>query len=281
MRAAPRPVACPTVRVVARLGTLLGALAVPVAGAVGDDAPPSWPAPDAAGAPAAYALDFETLPKDAALPEGFRVATGTFAVIDDPLAPGKNRVLLQDATTEAFCVALATGAGRACADGKVSVRFLPVSGKDDAAGGVVFRARDPESYYLCRANGLEDNLRLYVVKYGRRWDLASATVPPPALGTWHTLEVTFEGDVMRGVLDGKHTVEAKDPTYATGWCGVWTKADSVTRFDDLVVVPAAAKAPTTTPAPGAPAPGAPAPDRPAPKEPAPPAKGDRPAGPAR
>ena len=230
--------------------------------------PAPWPSPDAAGTPAAYRLDFEALPKDHALPEGLRVATGAFKVVDDPLAPGKNHVLLQDTRVETYGLALATGAGRACADGKVSVRFVAVSGKDDAAGGVVFRARDPEGYYLCRANALEDNLRLYVIKYGRRWDLASTTIPPPALGSWHTLEVTFEGDRFRGVYDGTHVVEAKDATYASGWCGVWTKSDSVTRFDDLVVTPAAAKA--APPAPDAPKqPAAPA----APEQPAPPGMG--------
>jgi hypothetical protein len=244
------------------------ALAVPVvlvgaafAALAGGDEPAPWPSPDAAGTPAPYRLDFEGLSKDHPLPDGLRVATGAFAVVDDPLAPGKNHVLLQSARVDTYGLALATGEGRACADGKVAVRFVAVSGKDDAAGGVVFRARDPDGYYLCRANALEDNLRLYVVKHGRRWDLASTTVPPPAVGSWHTLEVTFEGDRFHGVLDGTHVVEAKDATYASGWCGVWTKSDSVTRFDDLVVTPAAAKAPP--PAPDAPKPPA-SPEVPAP-----------------
>ncbi len=189
---------------------LLGCVAVAAARAGGDE-PAPWPSPDAAGAPAAFRLDFEDVPKDHALPDGLRVATGTFHVVDDPLAPGKNHVLLQDTRVETYGLALATGEGRACADGKVTVRFVAVAGRDDAAGGVVFRARDPEGYYLCRANALEDNLRLYVVKYGRRWDLASTTIPPPAPGSWHTLEVTFEGDRFRGVYDGTHVVEGREP----------------------------------------------------------------------
>lgn len=250
---------------------VLGTLALAGVAAGGDPAP-TWPSPDTAGPPAPYRFDFETLPKDHALPEGFRPVTGAWSVVDDPLAPGKNHVLLQDARVDAYGLALVTGEGRACADGTVALKFLPVSGKEDAAGGVVFRARDPDSYYLCRANALEDNLRLYIVKHGRRWDLASVAVDPPALNAWHTLEVTFEGPTLRGVLDGKFTVEAKDPTYAAGWCGVWTKSDSVTRFDDLVVTPAPAKvAPPPAPAP---------PDPKAPKDPAPGAPGKDPAPPA-
>jgi hypothetical protein len=230
---------------------------VTAAAARGGDAPPTPSAapvvddPDAAGVPKAFAVDFETLPKDHVLPDGFVALAGRWATVDDPLAPGKNRVLLQDGVAK-YAVTLATGAGRACADGKVAVRFVPVAGKDDAAGGIVFRARDPENYYLCRANGLEDNLRLYVVRHGVRWDLASATVEPPALGAWHTLEVSFEGPKFRATYDGKFTVEATDATYASGWTGLWTKADSVTRFDDLVVTPAPAK---TEPAPAPPPPG--------------------------
>jgi hypothetical protein len=52
------------------------------------------------------------------------------------------------------------------------------------------------------------------------------------------IEVEFRGDTFRATLDGRDAVEARDATFSSGWCGLWTKADSVTLFDDLRVVPA-------------------------------------------
>lgn len=195
------------------------------------------PDPAEAGTPAAWTMDFETLPGGAALPEGLLPQTGTWTVVADPEEKTRH-VLQQEATVETFGVVILTGKGKAMTDGKVSVRFRPVSGKEDAAGGVAFRVKDASNYYLARANGLEDNLRLYVVKDGSRWQLASLTVDPPKLGTWHTLDVSFEGSTLRATLDGVKTVEAKDPTLTIGWCGLWTKSDSVTMFDDWVGTPA-------------------------------------------
>ncbi len=176
--------------------------------------------------------------------------TGRWAVIAEAGARPANAVLGQDQPTDPWAVALFQGEGRALADGIVRVRFRPVSGEDDRAGGIVFRAQDERNYYLVRANGLEDNLRLYVVKEGHRWQLATATVDPPAAGRWHTLEVRVAGTTMRATLDGGPAVEAADASFARGWCGLWTKSDSVTWFDDWEVVPAATSpAPIPTPDP--------------------------------
>jgi hypothetical protein len=138
-----------------------------------------------------------------------------------------------------WAVLLVTGEGRAYADGTVSVRFRPVSGEVDQTAGIVFRAKDAENYWLVRANALEDNLRLYRIENGVRRTLASVEVRPPAKGEWHVLEVTFTGPTMRATLDGTAVVEAKDEaSYAAGWAGLWTKADSVTEFDDWKASPA-------------------------------------------
>ncbi|MCC7140409.1 MAG: hypothetical protein IT460_18475 [Planctomycetes bacterium] len=225
------------------------------------DAPPAErkePDPDAAGVPVALSVDFERADKGA-LPDGFHVVAGRWTVVDDLLAPGRNHVLLQGATVPTWATVLVRGGGHGYADGAASARVLLVSGRDDASGGIVFRARGPDDYYLVRMNALEDNLRLYVVKHGVRWQLATTTVTPPATGTWHALSVAFSGDTFRATLDGTSVVEAKDATFSRGWCGLWTKSDSVTRFDDFVVTPTA---PASTP----PAPPAPAPkDPPAPR----------------
>jgi hypothetical protein len=118
-------------------------------------------------------------------------------------------------------------------DVDVSVRFKPVSGREDASGGIVFRFGDGR-YYLIRANALENNVRLYAYDNGRR-QLASATVEPPALGQWHSMRVVAVGDRLQGYLNGKLVLEHRDSRFRAGQVGLWTKADSVTAFDDFIV----------------------------------------------
>ncbi len=143
----------------------------------------------------------------------------------------RNGVLAQTAETQPWAVALLED--RKFADVDVSVRFRPISGKEDASGGIIFRARDGKNYYVVRANALEDNFRLYTMKDGKRTQLAGATVAPPKMGSWHTIRVVAKGSKIQVYLDGKLTIDHDDRTYADGWVGLWTKADSVTEFDEL------------------------------------------------
>jgi len=118
-------------------------------------------------------------------------------------------------------------------DVDVSMKFRPISGREDASGGIVFRFTDGK-YYVIRANALEDNFRLYYYDRGRR-ELASASVKAPALGQWHTVRVVALGDHIQGWLDGKLLLEHRDSRFWSGRVGLWTKADSVTAFDDLTI----------------------------------------------
>ena len=117
----------------------------------------------------------------------------------------------------------------------LSVRFKPISGRIDASGGLVFRAQDAANYYIVRANALEGNYRLYTFKNGIRHQIASASVTPPTLGQWHTLRITAQGDHIQAWLDGTLYLDHHDDSFATGYVGLWTKADSVTAFDDFRV----------------------------------------------
>jgi hypothetical protein len=126
----------------------------------------------------------------------------------------------------------------------VSVRFKPVRGAVDRAAGLVWRYRDPDNYYVVRANALEGNVVLYKVADGKRSDLdprgaglftygKKAEVPSEA---WSTLRVVAQGSVFRVFLNGRELFEVEDSTFTgSGKVGVWTKADSVTYFDDLEV----------------------------------------------
>jgi hypothetical protein len=120
-------------------------------------------------------------------------------------------------------------------DVTIRVRLRLEDGQIDRAGGVIFRARDADNYYLARANALEDNVRFYRVVGGTREQLASAELKVTAK-EWHTLAVKLRGDRVLVSWDGTQLLDATDATYARGTVGLWTKADSITAFADLAVI---------------------------------------------
>jgi hypothetical protein len=160
-------------------------------------------------------------------------------------AEGDNRYLAQldpDATRSRFPVAVLTEGAAANVD--LSVRFKPVSGRVDQAAGLVWRFQNEDNYYIVRANALEDNVVLYKVQNGQRTDLPvkgegrtygkKADVPA---GQWSTLRVVAAGPLFEVYFNGSKLYEVEDTTFnQAGRVGVWTKADSVTYFDDLTVV---------------------------------------------
>src|SRR5262249_14032838 len=118
-------------------------------------------------------------------------------------------------------------------DGFVEVKFKPVSGKEDQAGGVVWRAMDSDNYYIARANALEDNVTIYHTIKAKRVSFKSTNTQVTS-GIWHTLRVDFVGNRFTVTFDGKKVIEASDGSFSdAGKVGVWTKADSVTLFDDF------------------------------------------------
>ncbi len=123
-------------------------------------------------------------------------------------------------------------------NGSVSILLKPISGTIDQAGGVVFRAKDKDNFYVARANALEDNVSLYVTHKGNRKTIKYWRDIPVALGQWHELKVEIEDFTFRVSLNGKLVGEIQDPEKVfpdAGMVGVWTKADSVTYFDNLSV----------------------------------------------
>ena len=148
----------------------------------------------------------------------------------DASAPSAPHVLRQSAVGDfPWCVKKDV----ALADGFVETRFKPIDGRQDQAGGVVWRWKDGDHYYVARANALEDNVSLYYTDRGRRITLKYVDAPV-ATGTWHVLRVEFTGTRIRVMLDGKTYIEHDDAHIAgPGAVGVWTKADSVTAFDDF------------------------------------------------
>ena len=153
-----------------------------------------------------------------------------WSVEADASAPSSPNVLKQSGHGDfPWCVL----ADAALSDGFVEVKFKPLSGREDQAGGVVWRWKDANNYYVARANALENNVSLYYTQSARR--ITIKYVDAPVAGNqWHTLRVEFAGTRISVALDGKRYIELEDKHIAgAGAVGVWTKADSVTAFDDF------------------------------------------------
>lgn len=160
-------------------------------------------------------------------------------VVADDTAPSPKHVLKQSGEAT-FCWAAKTD--ERIRDGFAETQFKPLSGKEDQAGGLVFRFKDANNYYVVRANALEDNVVLYKTVDGKRSSLpvkgrtfgygVDAKVPK---GRWNTLRVEFRGNLFSAFLNGKKLFDVEDGTFPeAGGVGVWTKADSVTLFDDFI-----------------------------------------------
>ena len=159
-----------------------------------------------------------------------------WVVSADPTAPSKPNVVTQTSTDRTdYRFPLLISDEGAFQNLDLSVKFKAVSGNIDRAGGLVFRLKDPNNYYIVRANALENNYRLYHVVNGRRSQFAGANLKVTS-GEWHELRVEAVGNKLTCYYDGNKKIEATDDTFKdAGKVGLWTKADSVTSFDDLKV----------------------------------------------
>ena len=153
-----------------------------------------------------------------------------WAVVADASAPSPPNVLKQSGSgTYPWAVKKDVS----IADGFVQTHFKAVSGKEDQAGGVVWRWQNGRTYYVARANANENNVSLYYTTLGVRTTIKYVDAPVP-LGIWHILRTEFQGRKIRVLLNGTLYIEAEDEHIKdAGAVGVWTKADSVTVFDNF------------------------------------------------
>lgn len=171
---------------------------------------------------------------------------GVWTVRKDEAAPDRGNVLAQtDADRTSYRFPVAVFNDITATDVDVSVRFRPVSGGVDQAAGLVWRYQDANNYYIVRANALEGNVVLYKVENGKRTDLplkgSGRTYGKKAdvqKNQWSQMGVTVRGPLFTVSINGQGLYEVEDRTFnRAGKVGVWTKADSVTYFDDLTIVP--------------------------------------------
>jgi len=189
-----------------------------------------------------YAISFEGNQIGAA-PQGWTpTLTGSgdpkWTIESDRTAPSKLTVLRQSGRAT-YPLILKNDTN--IRDGYVEVKFKAIAGSEDRAAGIVWRAKDANNYYVVRANALEDNIVLYKTVKGTRSSLDivgskggyGVNTPVPA-NTWHTLRIDFKASRFTVSFNGKQLFEVEDSTFAdAGKIGLWTKADSVTLFDDV------------------------------------------------
>jgi hypothetical protein len=162
-------------------------------------------------------------------------APSQWAVVADTTAASGRAIeqTSQDRTDYRFPLAIYKPFSARNAD--VVLRFKPVAGKIDQAGGIALRLRDADNYYVMRANALEDNVRFYRMVKGRREQLQGADTKV-APNEWHTLGPRAEGERFTVTFDGTTLYTTTDTTFGdAGNVALWTKADSVTRFDRIEI----------------------------------------------
>jgi hypothetical protein len=185
------------------------------------------------------------------LPAGWTVAMThdgappRWEIVRDQSAPSPPYVLAQvsrDRTAGRF--PLAIWDATTIRNGEVSVAFKTVDGSVDQAAGIVWRYRDPNNYYIVRANALESNVVLYKVENGIRLSIAPKEIPSRSYGVkrqipkgqWNTLRIAFKDSSFTVFLNGERLFETEDRTFTqAGKTGLWTKADSLTYFDEFTI----------------------------------------------
>jgi len=200
--------------------------------------PAETPAPvQTAGSSFTYNFDSEKAGDMPSKFHGVRTGPGSpgqWVVIPEPSAPSRPNVVAQNSADPTdLRLVLLVGDEGSFKDFDLSVKFKTVSGEVDRIAGLVFRLKDANNYYVAQVNALEDKCRLYHVVAGKKHPFAGANFALSS-GEWHELRVECIGDKIICYFDGVRKIEATDETFRdAGKVGLWTKADSVTYFDDL------------------------------------------------
>jgi len=193
----------------------------------------------------AQTINFDTA-KPGSVPPGWTFTSnsqtpGRWEVLKDPSAASPPYVFAQVSKQGSGSCPLAILNKMNVKDGDLSVKVKPVGGREDRTGGLVFRYHDPENYYLLRANALDNRIVLYKIEDGKRTPLAVRGDPsmfgvqhPVPSNQWSVLKVQFRGPLFSVYFNHRRLFEVTDSTFQQpGKVGLWTKADSVTYFDDF------------------------------------------------
>jgi hypothetical protein len=169
-------------------------------------------------------------------------------ILADPNAPSTPNVLAVQTQNANATYNLLLAEKSSFKDLDIKVKVRGNTGSDDQGGGVIWRAKDENNYYICRMNPLETNFRVYKIVDGKRKQLQSAEGIQTASGKWHEVRAVMAGDHIQCYLDGKKLLDVRDDEFKNaGMVGLWTKADASSSFDDLVVMEPQVPLTTTQP----------------------------------
>lgn len=174
--------------------------------------------------------NFDTEPVGG-LPARATVFSGSWGVRAEAGAPSPPNALCQTGVAEFPALSLSEDI---YTDATIEANFKPISGREDQAAGIIFRIQDRDNYYIVRANALEDNVNIYKFVHGRRIFIKGANAKVSS-NRWQQLGVEVTRSRIRGSLNGQPMVEATEGTFRAGKIGLWTKADSVTCFNNVRV----------------------------------------------
>ena len=191
--------------------------------------------------PKTLSFDFEDY-QTGSLPDGWEAAMtgkgkpGKWQVVVDKTKQGENKVLAQTSMENfGYHFDMAVVKDTDYKDLVLTVKFKAIKGNEDRGGGPVWRYQDADNYYICRANPLENNFRVYKVINGNRRQLKSYSLPVTS-AEWHTIKIEHTGKDIKCYYDGQLYLQAKDDGFANaGKIGLWTKADSYCYFDEFKV----------------------------------------------
>jgi len=175
-------------------------------------------------------------------PSSWRVAetkgggkTGKWTVVADDTAPSKPNGLRLDTQADDSTFNLAIAEKTSFKDLDLRTRIKAISGKEDQGGGLIWRCKDANNYYICRINPLEGNFRVYKVEDGKRSQIQSEKLETNT-GQWYEVRAVMTGDHIECFVDGKPYLHAHDDTFKeAGMVGLWTKADASSLFDNVAV----------------------------------------------
>jgi len=199
-----------------------------------------WPAADGFSQSAAMAISIAKMDAGSP-PAGFQFARtgqgdlGRWVVVSDDSSFARRAIEQSSTDRTDYRFPLAIFNSVVAKNVDVSVKFKPVAGHVDRAGGIAVRVRDSDNYYVARANALEDNVRFYRVVKGRREQVDGVNTKVTS-GEWHSLGLKAQGEKFTIEFDGKTLFTTSDKTFAdAGKIALWTKSDSVTRFDQIAI----------------------------------------------
>lgn len=182
---------------------------------------------EAGKAPAGWKLGY-TNPAD---------GKATWTIAKDAKAMSGPNVLTLDAKSGGGAFNLAMAEKTAYQDVDVRTRIRANTGKEDQGGGLIWRCKDENNYYICRINPLESNFRVYKVVGGKRQQLQGVELKTDT-GKWHVVRAKMVGNHIQCFVDGKKMLDATDDAMKdAGMVGLWTKADASSSFDNIAVKP--------------------------------------------